>query len=365
MIMRKLLFIIIPLLGIYCQSQITVGPPEGANPVFFLKKDIKDFKKTTTIFVFSNAFEKHIYEDILEKSWTVTPYKIIDYKNFNIRNYLGNEFSFALLNNSLGYYFDNTNGAGAVAAAGGGLIGGLILGTAMGIATSATKSNSRYIDFYFEVFMLNNKKIEKKFKKFEPELNSEDIFEIINSNKKPIAKINLYQKAEFQQFYNENDISFLNINREIYETNYFHNYQPGLLVNYLQQVNSLLIREKVFELSSKFYTKDINLLKKQPLYVPTYEDDTKEPWESEIPLAKYISNYKFEYKYIDNSTLNQTILDGEEIYYIRYFQLLSSKFIQIINSKNGDIIYSSYYEWNNDGITSKQLKKLSELIGKE
>tara|TARA_Y100000780_G_C13390721_1_gene304108 strand:- start:245 stop:535 length:291 start_codon:yes stop_codon:yes gene_type:complete len=51
-------------------------------------------------------------------------------------------------------------------------------------------------------------------------------------------------------------------------------------------------------------------------------------------------NYKFEFQ--DENEIDRRILNGEEFYYLRFVRVNSQKFIHIINSKTGEIIYRNY-----------------------
>ena len=47
----------------------------------FENKRFDDFKKTTTIFVLNNLYEKKQYEEMLKSSWTITPFEVVDLKH--------------------------------------------------------------------------------------------------------------------------------------------------------------------------------------------------------------------------------------------------------------------------------------------
>ena len=68
----------------------------------------------------------------------------------------------------------------------------------------------------------------------------------------------------------------------------------------------------------------------------TYEPMTTQEIES------LYSNYKYEYKLIDDESLNEKIISGEEFYYLRNVRLsIVSKeiLIEVVNGKTGKVIY--------------------------
>ena len=76
-------------------SQISVGPKHTGKAGKFKKGVLEKFKKTETIFVLSNIYEKELYEKILSASWNVTPYKIIQSEDFILEDYLSDNYSIA------------------------------------------------------------------------------------------------------------------------------------------------------------------------------------------------------------------------------------------------------------------------------
>lgn len=92
--MKKVLLLVLLFTGFFSYSQISFGPKHYGKPGKFGKETLDNFKKTTTIFVFSNVYEKEVYDNILKKSWGVTPYKIVAQEDFNPFDYQEN-YSFA------------------------------------------------------------------------------------------------------------------------------------------------------------------------------------------------------------------------------------------------------------------------------
>ena len=95
--MKKIVLILALLHFSISKSQIAVDMLHDGYSKKTSLDNIGRFKKTETIFLFSDIYEKQVYEDILKKSWKVTPYKILSVKNFDINSYLTDNYSFATL----------------------------------------------------------------------------------------------------------------------------------------------------------------------------------------------------------------------------------------------------------------------------
>ena len=63
----------------------------------FEDKRFDDFKKTTTIFVLNNLYEKKQYEEMLKSCWTITPFEVVELKDFKYENYISDKYSFCMM----------------------------------------------------------------------------------------------------------------------------------------------------------------------------------------------------------------------------------------------------------------------------
>ena len=81
--MKKITILILALFfGFEMQSQVAISKnPYYGKPSKFEIERFDDFKKTTTIFVLNNLYDKKQYEDMLKSFWTITPYEVV---NLNI-----------------------------------------------------------------------------------------------------------------------------------------------------------------------------------------------------------------------------------------------------------------------------------------
>ena len=78
-------------------AQISVSAKSSGRKGEIDPENFKKFKATTTIFVLSDIYSKEQYEEVLKKSWTVTPYLIIPSEEFDAQKYLSDKYFFAVL----------------------------------------------------------------------------------------------------------------------------------------------------------------------------------------------------------------------------------------------------------------------------
>lgn len=74
--------------------------------------------------------------------------------------------------------------------------------------------------------------------------------------------------------------------------------------------------------------------------------------------------YNYKYEVISDEELNNKILNNEELYYLRYVRMNAERFLQVVNSKTGEIIYRNYITGMSYNIKSKDIKELNDKIKK-
>ena len=96
--MKRLITLILILFSLYVDAQIYILSKEST----YLANKWPDglwekFKKTTTVFVFTDAFEEEVYRKILKESWKVTPYLLLSSENLTSSDLTKEGYSFAFL----------------------------------------------------------------------------------------------------------------------------------------------------------------------------------------------------------------------------------------------------------------------------
>ncbi|WP_411030160.1 hypothetical protein [Spongiimicrobium sp. 3-5] len=336
--MKKVLLLILLCTGFISHSQISFGPKHYGKPGKLDKEILENFKKTTTIFVFSNVYEKDIYENILKDSWDVTSYKIVAQQDFNPFDYQEN-YSFAQ-------------------------VGGF-----KSIKTTKMGSIVTRLYTYFDIFLYDFESINKKAAKLNPKKLKKKIDDIFTENKVRIARFNLFADSDFVNTVVRKSMD--EISSSLFNDDIFHNYTPGMLKNYFQKLNQLISDGEVYWMyEENDYTKEILELQSNLLYIPNYfkiKTNAFTAGESESGddyVKSLYDTYVYDYKFIDMDNLDDKILKEEKIYYLRYVRLNAEKFIEIVNSRTGEVIYRNYITGLSYNIKPKHLKELNKTISK-
>ncbi|MFK5982185.1 MAG: hypothetical protein QM499_04650 [Flavobacteriaceae bacterium] len=317
-------------------SQISVGPKHIGKPGKFKKGVLERFKNTETIFLLSKIYDKAEYEKILKDSWDVTPYKIVDLETFDIENYLSDKYSIAQL---AGFKRIKQMKNG---------------GTSTSLHT--------YIDFK----IYDSDKIFEKLNKLSPKKRTKKKSDIIDDYSLNIARFYIYPKDEFIQTAVYQDMN--KIFYSFYMDDVFFNYKSGLLKNYFQKINNLIESEEVYWMYGNDYLPELKKLKKNKLYIPSYMTVTYSGWtgkdseEGEENIQDILKKYEYQYEVIPDEDLSTKIMNNEEFYYLRYVRMNAERFIQVVNSKTGEIVYRNYIAGFSYKIKSKHIKDLNSKI---
>jgi hypothetical protein len=141
--------------------------------------------------------------------------------------------------------------------------------------------------------------------------------------------------------------SGLNYQQILYESAVYRNWNIGYLKNAFQLVNKQLLDEKEKWMFEEISTESLKNLKLETLYIPesalikfgkfTGDESQKHSVES------LLKNYKYKYQIIADDKLSDMISEEEtEIYYLSYVKSCTDKFFSVINSKTGEIIYTTF-----------------------
>jgi hypothetical protein len=148
------------------------------------------------------------------------------------------------------------------------------------------------------------------------------------------------------------------------------NWSDGIYGNILQMICSSLALEKERTYKEEF--QNIGLLKNlsnTTLYIPEYAlikysknsgDESKKQDEKEL-----LADYPFPYKILSTQELNDKINNTESpIFYLLLIRSGNDRIVTISNSKNGEIIYSSF-SGSSPCLKSSDLKSIAKTITKE
>lgn len=319
------------LFAIQGYSQISVGPKHIGRSKEFKKGVIEKFKNTETIFLLPNVYDKSEYEKILKESWNITPYKIVDLENFDLKNYLNDKYSIAEL---------------------------------IGIIETSTRGT--YLTTSFDIRMYDNEKILKKLNKLSVKKWEKRKEEIFKKNTINIARFYLFPKDHF--LYTLATSVKKDIITSLYNENVFFNYNLGLLKNYLQKINNLIKANETYWMYENDYLPELKKLANNKLFIPAYLGIKYDGWkgidgeQDDENIKEIFKKYDYQYKIISTEELSNKILENQEFYYLRYVRMNSERFLQVVNSKTGEVIYRNYIMGLSYKLKPKNIKKLNKKI---
>ena len=317
-------------------GQISVSSRHVGKLKKIKKENFQRFKKTTTVFILSDCHDVATYDSILKASWHVTPYKIVKHKDFNLNDYLGNQYSYVALDWYKSVIYKN----------------GFPTGNAM---------IHPYVDFY----TYNFDKIRKTLSKMSDKKRAKKIVGVFNDNTINIARFLLYPNGEFGRFMVKKEPE--DINKRFYSEDVFINYKPGFLKNYFQKISNLIQKEQNYWMYEDEYLPELKNLAKKTLYVPdfvaqkymAFTGEYKKP--DKAYLDKMFKKYEFKYQMISSDELNKKIMSNEPIYYLMYVRLNGERFISVVNAKTGEVVYRAYHKLGYE-LKSKHISKLNKAI---
>lgn len=337
--MKKFLLIAMLSLSIQNFAQVAVTSSyRGANDKFN-KGELEKFKSTTTVFVLPQLNSKEEYEKILKEVWTVTPFKVVEYKDFKLLDYTDGNYSFAKF------------------------IGDIVVS---GKGTVYVHTNFAIKTLDKEKFDKGLAKLKEDDKKYGKKLN-----ELFDENVSYIGRAPLSVRNAFlvdamvARSYEKTSALY----EKMYTEDSFTNTNLGMLKNYFQLINSLLTKGEHCGLYDDFVNPEITKLKSNVLYIPEAYKMEYNPWKSteksrdEKDLKKLLEDYKYKYEFISDKDLEKKILNNEDIFYLRYVSMNGNKYIQVVNAKTGNPAYNFYgagFEYNIKDSDFKKISKAAE-----
>lgn len=313
-ILILLLILFIPALGI---SQVRVGDFSHFKNKFkkLNNKDLTRFTDTQTIFVLPDAFPKVSYENILDKVWDVTPYKVVYEDDFT-----GDDLE---IDDALAR-FETLE---------------VVVTTQLGMIKSYSFTS---IDFGIV------DKIKKKKK--------ENVWNISR-----VGSIYFTPDIKIRQ-----QIGLPSLSGEIKGD--FINFRLGYLKNYLQLVNKNLKNKKSVDIYDDYFLPELKNLKNHTLYIdanllygynPFFGLEKKSP-----EVEKLMQDYPFKYEVVKCDILEEKIFsEKKDFYYLMYNQVNYNKMINIVNGKTGNVIYQEHTTMSFN-LKPKDFKKMNSRISK-
>lgn len=294
--------------------------------------EIDKIKNTTTYIAMKDPNSKvgKEYAVIFQKYWTLSKIEFIKYSD--IYKYLNTNSSFLTIGgyvtevSSHMIYSDGSRSAGV---------------------------DYAHTHIYLELWKCSDKFLSK----------NKDPKDFKEKDKKQISRLELF--TDFQTLMMPS-----NLYKSEYDTEgHVRNWGLGILKNHLQNLITNLKKGA----EKKLYSEIINIsevkeLSKQTLYIPDYVfnkfnmltgDESKKHDVKDI-----LNDYKFKYEVLSTQDLNKKIInDNSTFYYLQYIKSSTDKYVSVINSQTGEVIYSIYTPTSYN-IKSGDFKDLSKVISK-
>lgn len=306
--------IVLTFLNKNISGQIAIGnldlvPKDKTTITYFMLKD-------------PSAESAKPYIKALEEAWTIGKLEFIKYSDKN--KYTSSE-----------NYFIS--------------IGGITYTTTW--SKSGAPSNMDYSNthVYLEYYKAgkSTEKVDKKGRK-----------SIVEGEHKQIARIELY--TDFQTLMEPSNI----FNSDIDGAGHIRNWGPGILKNYVQCIMSFInnnVERKLYDNIDK--SKELKNLRNATLFVPDNVlikfgkfsgDESKRFDESDV-----FKKYTYKYQLLSIEELNEKILtEKNPFYYLVYIKSSTDKFVSVINSVTGEMLYTRYkpvsYNFKSDDIEEVQ-----------
>ena len=311
-------FIILFFIGIFSSySQTAVGDIKVRTDYGFSKINNKGFDKlkgAKTFFVrpkqFTNDYSIEEYQNVFDKVWTVSPVTVINHDELNQNVEVGN------LIIRFKSYTRNVQGKGIA-----------------------------YGFNYFKFGLVDKKKVKDdgNFKWWE------DFNAVISFTANATARVDM-------------NIGKDTINGDLLD------YRLGYLKNYIQQINDAIENQKNYEFYKDLENKaELRKLRNAPLLVPEniiYRFNALTGRERDRSTDDLFENYSYNFEVIEESELNEKILNEQDsFYYLMYHQTNSNKIITIVNGVSGEIIYRTSKNMSYN-MKPKDIKALSKTISK-
>lgn len=338
----KLFIVFVILLANTCFSQISyISKSVGLKQVN--KKELEEFKKKEVVFVLPETYSLSQYEKILKESWDSTPYKVVHSEEFVIEDYLNEKYSIATINS-----IDQ------------------VRSTNLGMISSV------YI--CFDVLFLNHQNIKQKRKTSSLKKWNKKKNEYLFKNSKLVARFYLFPISKYLgalQYGPGFGILKKGLGFKIgKKDNVYRNYNLGFLKNYLQKVNSLIKIGEPYDMFDDGYLPELKNLTNQTLYVPKYLGVTFNPFivrdknKGDDKIVDLFKKYKYSYEIISEEEISNKILAGDEFYYVRYARTNAEIFLQVVNSKTGEVVFRNYSASVSYNLKTKEVTKISKKIKK-
>ncbi len=318
-------------------SQIEVGAKRYGRSSPINPEVLQKFKNSTTLFVLPDWIDEASYEAILKEVWTVTPYKLMAFEDYEILDLYEENYSFVTFD------FHKKK------------------------RKNSTGNSVTAFYAYIDLSLYNAAGINTRKNKFDKRVIDQKMPHILKANRTSLAKCYLYPNEEFIKVAVKG--KRLGVLESMYAQNVYYNYSEGLLKNYLQKVHSLILKGNTYSLEKKdHHATKLSKLITGTLYLPAYTTLKTNILKAQVnprnekEIKNLLQPYKYAYTTISDQALSTAILNKEDINYLRYVRIDDESYVQVVNALTGDVIYRDYYTGVSYNLKPKNFEYLSEVI---
>lgn len=335
---------ILILVSIFSMGQITVGDKFVGSRPSSLDDDVaRQIKKSKLLFVAPEYIDKDSMKTVLQDVWTFNDVEVLDYKTFNKFEYVDGDYAICE------FYT-------------------LRVEQDMRYSAGSFMRVRSFFNFYIFDSESINEKI-SKIKSSKKDLDVKKLEKIFDNATSRFARILLHDNTTYTQAVgaaSNDDIQAAF--GTIFTEPYFENFNYGMFKNHLQVIVSDIKKDQSRIYFEEIESSQLSKLRKQPLFIPEYvtkkyaalegvEEDDKDFFKD------LMSKYPYKYEVLPSKEISDKILKGEEFYYVRYTRYVAERFLEVVNSKTGEIVFNLYAAGAlNYNLKTKHFKQLAKNI---
>jgi len=335
--MKHLAILICLLFSTFTVAQVEVGLTRLGKAAPLKPEALEKFKNTTTLFVLPDWIDEDVYEKIIEEVWTVTPYKIMAFEDYEIQELYEENYSF------------------------------LTIDFQKKVRKNTTGNTVNAFYSFIDLSIYDGPEITARRNKFDKRVIDKKMPMILKSNRTTLGRCYLFPSEEFIKVAVKGDR--LGVLEGLYAQNIYYNYSAGLLKNYLQKLHKHVSQGSMYTLKKKdHHASKISELITAPLYLPEYTMlktnivKGKVTPMKEKEIKNLLESYKYNYETISDAALSEAILNKKDINYLRFVRIDDQTFIQVVNALTGDVIFRDYHLGVIYNLKPKNFEYLSDVI---
>jgi len=326
------------------RAQVTVGRKFSGSSAKKVKKEVLErVKQSDLVVVYPDYFDNDLLLEGLENIWQFGNVTVVHYLDFNLLNHLKGNVVVAVMNS--------------------------YKKTSQGKYTTSYMIRS-YMDFTsYDAEHFQERIAELSELDLDSDKKEKMFYKHLNNSKTVVARILYHDNPDYSRSIISSSKDSLQVRfRKMFKEPTFRNFTLGNFFNQVKLIVRELEQDAERSVFKDYNTDEIELLKSKTLYIPDYvlkKYDASEGIEVDDQKFKdkILSKYDYNYKFLSVEELDKKILAGEDFYYIRFTRVVSERFLEVVHSTTGAVIYNKHSaglaKYN---LSPKHFKKISKKI---